>query len=310
LIYRYRTRDLFRLATGGTGELPKGDLPPDLAARLAETASTVAGQVLNMCIRALDYCPPVDLTFGEFLRALITADVDLVPDDPFGYRVAFVEAFRRRGIYPENVRTLSEDGLCWHRPEADTAFAPGEIAALLEPLFDDLGDVVYGLRNQKSRRGIWDATRLVRRKIHSVVRKHIMKCNALDRLTGLALTERPNPKGVRVRRDRPPVFQVHAFRESRRLRDDGRALNQAFITILQKETVEIDGEVHTVRCGSTLILDLDERQVRYVIRKGQRDKNRWKRMQSFLSGEHPASLAATYFGDATEPFAGLHRRDL
>ena len=34
--------------------------------------SKAAGHVLNMCIRALDYCPPVDLTFGEYLRALIT----------------------------------------------------------------------------------------------------------------------------------------------------------------------------------------------------------------------------------------------
>ena len=37
--------------------------------------------VLNMCIRALDYCPPVDMTFGDYLRALITADRDLVPAD-------------------------------------------------------------------------------------------------------------------------------------------------------------------------------------------------------------------------------------
>ena len=35
-----------------------------------------------MCIRALDYCPAVDITFGEYLRALITADLDAVPNDP------------------------------------------------------------------------------------------------------------------------------------------------------------------------------------------------------------------------------------
>ena len=46
-----------------------------------------------MCIRALDYCPPVDITFGEYLRAIITADCDLVEDDRLRYRVAFVEAF-------------------------------------------------------------------------------------------------------------------------------------------------------------------------------------------------------------------------
>ena len=63
-----------------------------------------------MCIRALDYCPPVDITFGEYLRALITADADLVPDDDRGYRVAMIGAgkigsalvqyrgFRQRGF--------------------------------------------------------------------------------------------------------------------------------------------------------------------------------------------------------------------
>ena len=50
-----------------------------------------------MCIRALDYCPAVDITFGEYLRALITADIDLVPEDPLGYRVAFMEAFQKQG---------------------------------------------------------------------------------------------------------------------------------------------------------------------------------------------------------------------
>ena len=70
----------------------------------------------RMCIRALDYCPPIDITFGDYLRALITADRDLVPDDPRNYRVAFVAAFRDRGIYPSGVRNLSPDNLVWESP--------------------------------------------------------------------------------------------------------------------------------------------------------------------------------------------------
>ncbi len=42
---------------------------------------------------------------------MITADNDLVPDDKWGYRIAIVEAFRRRGIYSRDVRTLSPDAL-------------------------------------------------------------------------------------------------------------------------------------------------------------------------------------------------------
>src|SRR5262249_39455351 len=118
-IYKARSADLIRLATAGTGILPKGDIPHDLVNRLADEASKTAGHILNICIRALDFCPPVDLTFGEYLRALITADRDLVPNDPWGYRVAFIQAFRRRGIYPRGVRSLSVESLCWDAPEVE-----------------------------------------------------------------------------------------------------------------------------------------------------------------------------------------------
>ncbi len=92
---------------------------PDLVNRLAAEAAKAAQHVLTMCIRALDYCPPVDITFGEYLRAIITADTDCVPDDDLHYRVAFIEAFRRRGIYPRDLRTLSPDSLLWRTPESD-----------------------------------------------------------------------------------------------------------------------------------------------------------------------------------------------
>src|SRR5439155_14006671 len=44
-------------------------------------------------------------------------DYDLVHDDDLLYRVAFIEAFRKWGIYPRDVRTLSEESLRWHSPE-------------------------------------------------------------------------------------------------------------------------------------------------------------------------------------------------
>lgn len=114
-IYSSRVEDLRRIATGGTGILPKGDIHPDLANRFADEAIKTAQRVLTICIRALDYLPPVDITFGDYLRALITADAELVPDDPQRYRVAFIEAFRKRGIFPDDVRALGEDTLRWRR---------------------------------------------------------------------------------------------------------------------------------------------------------------------------------------------------
>jgi hypothetical protein len=113
-MYENRVADLRRIATGGTGVLPDGDIHPDLAGRFAEEAVRLAQRVLNMCIRAIDYLPPVDVTFGDFLRALVTADADFFPEDPRRYRLAFIEAFRDRGIYPLDIRALAEDALRWN----------------------------------------------------------------------------------------------------------------------------------------------------------------------------------------------------
>lgn len=308
-IYQCRTRDLLRLASGGTGVLQQGELHPDLVQRLAREAAKAAGHVLNICIRALDYCPPVDLTFGEYLRALITADMDLMPEDELGYRVAFIEAFRRRGIYPLDVRTLSEDSLRWARPGEDPTLEPDQMEAVLKGFIENirLRAHVDKLRYKKSRREIRDETRNIRAELHDEILNEVEKAEILQRLTGLALTDIEMPEGIRVNRQGLPTFAVSALREARREREDGRALNQVFITILQKQTVEHQDQTHTIRSGSTLVLDLNEARVTYVIRKGLRDKHRLLRTIAFKEDQtSTASLSATYFGESREPFATLH----
>jgi hypothetical protein len=44
---------------------------------------------------------------------VITADAALYPEDERRFRVAFVQAFRRRGIVPAGVRSVSEENLLW-----------------------------------------------------------------------------------------------------------------------------------------------------------------------------------------------------
>lgn len=116
-IYVRRTQDLMRIARAGGIQTSANGLHPDLANRLAQEATKTAEHFLNICVRALDYCPPVDIRFGDFLRAMITADRDLVHDDEHGYRAALIDAFRSRGIVPENVSSYSEESLLWCPPE-------------------------------------------------------------------------------------------------------------------------------------------------------------------------------------------------
>ena len=117
VVFRRKTARFLRLASDGSGVLRAGALSPDLADVLAEKISALASQFQALIIRAIDYCPPVDIRFGEFLRAMITADIDLVPDDQWGYREALVDAFLRRRIVPRGVPNLSEQSLLWRPPQ-------------------------------------------------------------------------------------------------------------------------------------------------------------------------------------------------
>jgi hypothetical protein len=112
-VYINRTRDLIRIAYPDGRAIVPNFLHADLANRLAEDAAKTANKIQTMCLRALDYCPPVDITFGDYLRAIITADREAVSDDSFGWRAAIINAFRARGIRPEGVISYSEDALSW-----------------------------------------------------------------------------------------------------------------------------------------------------------------------------------------------------
>jgi hypothetical protein len=110
--YVRETTDLFRIYRSGGGGT--SDVLPDALTRLlAQKASGCADLFFKVCVRALDYCPPVDITFGDFLRAVITSDFDLHPDDSIGLRDAFMQAFRVRGIVPEGSAFFSDVAIAW-----------------------------------------------------------------------------------------------------------------------------------------------------------------------------------------------------
>lgn len=72
----------------------------------------LASHLLTMAIRALDYCPPTDIDFGQFLAALLTADRELVPDDQRNYRGRLKAIFMSYGI--QTPSDCDAQG-CWPR---------------------------------------------------------------------------------------------------------------------------------------------------------------------------------------------------
>jgi hypothetical protein len=293
-IYKSRVADLLRVATGGTGVLPNGSLLPDLVNRLSNEAAKSAGHVLTMCIRALDYCPPVDLTFGDYLRALITADYELVSDDDRGYRVAMVEAFRRRGIYPTDVRTLSVDALLW-QPGFDTGSGK-----TVKPFVDQVRKFAEECRYTKSRRDLFEKTTKTRSVLKAWILSQLERAPEIAQQLGLVLDA-----------DSPDI-EIPSLRLSERVGPDGNLRPAVIIEVTQKRKVILDESTHStadMRGGATLVVDLAEPVLRYCIRKDILSRHRLERLRVFLQDQRQNQLRATYFGSSAvkEPFAVLHR---
>ncbi|HEX6304684.1 MAG TPA: hypothetical protein VFZ76_10880 [Anaerolineales bacterium] len=315
-IYKTRIADLFRIATSGTGILPEGAIHPDLVNRLSQEAAKSAQHVLSMCIRALDYCPPFDLTFGDYLRALITADSDLIPNDDRGYRVAFIEAFRRRGIYPQDVRTLSLESLRWPGAQMRGDWS-GVDALAFAPLALSIRDFVEGTRLLKDRREIFTKTESIKSTLFKIINEGFRDLPWFEDQTGLVLGSDHKISGLETDQNGNPVFQVHAVRPAQRVGPNGNLLNQVIISLVQHRHVPLresipQGQKVLFRGGGTLILDLDEGSLRYRIVKPIDDEQRLNRQRTYLRDQSGRSLRATYFGsqitgEHLEPFAILHR---
>jgi hypothetical protein len=300
-IYNARVADLLRIATGGTGVLPGGAIHPDLVKRLADEAAKSAGHVLNMCIRALDYLPPVDVTFFEYLRALITADFDLVSDDRHNYRVAFVEAFRRRGIYPLNLgvptpdtlRTLSVDTLRWKGLDSSN-FTPREWAAIEK----QYGVIVEGLKEYANACFYLDD----RENLFKVTRKHRA---ALHRQLAAAFQAVP-VFAKELGLDDSLGFEVHELRRAMRVSPDGKYIPQLVVALTQSRKAGGNGTpAHLFRGGSTLVVDLSVPEVKYRIVKNINNEGRQQRTATFVRETAADPLRALFFA-SDEPFAALH----
>ena len=287
-IYRSRVADLFRIATKGTGVLLAGKLHPDLIRRLAAEAANSAQGVLEICIRALDYCPPVDITFGDYLRAIVTADFEIDPIDPFNHRVAFVEAFRRHGILPDDVHAFSLEGLLLKHVEEKI------VLDLICTWTDEIE--------------LWSLTR-DRKSLFNVIAD---KCAALqDFLKHPAIKKK---LGFIADHE----IEVQALRPSKRIDWQSKPHSQWIIEITQQIPEFLEGEKakakaakpdYFFRGGATLLVDAETGQIRYCIRKRLDDQRRREKQRRYMTEIANCSLSATYFRGIheQEPFAALYR---
>jgi hypothetical protein len=301
-----RTDDLISLATGGTGVLPQGSLQPGLVQRLAAETSKAAAQILTMCIRALDYCPAVDITFGEYLRALITADVDADPVDRFGHRVAFMESFRNWKLLPRDVRTVSEETLAWNTLDDPR---PAYVARLC-------ADIDFGWNNQNIRRSdVFALNEKNRWRFWNRLRSEFKKDPTLLKQFGLLPNiSRFDQSGNVLKAARPgeTTFDVLNVRPTWRVAPDGSLRTEIVVVIHQRQALPInpakpENGWFWFRGGATVHLDprAGQEEIRYSIIKNSGSATRQRRQRE--TAATAGSYRSLYFGAASEPFALLHQ---
>lgn len=263
VVYERKTANLRRLASGGTGRLPEGDLPDLLVDALAKKAAELAEEFLAMLIRAVDYLPPVDVRLGEYLRAIITADSDLVQDDPWGYREALIDAFRKREIYPRDVASLNEDSLLWRPPLTD---------------LDPIGALSFGEIWFKGDPG---TPVTVGEQIAQACELGEYVTRSPERMEEFGLITTGD---ARLEGDEVSLPTIESVRTLRRPGPDGRVVFDTVAEILQVRQVKPRGGRPglVIHGGSTVILDSSGR-VRSLILKKVVGEGRVERRLEFLA---------------------------
>jgi hypothetical protein len=289
-IYRSRIKDLITIANQGNRDHQDGPMHPALINRLAKEASKSAKHVLHMCIRALDYCPPIDLNFGDFLRAIISADIDLLKEDSRDYRLAFIEAFRRRGIYPNNVKTLSIESLKYpnlkitqeYNKESDdkeeillTSSIESKIDSATKDVFHSLIDLLKEFASElhyttdrqeiftRTKDYISDYTDENNKRfkgLHTRLRESFADSEMFSELTGLGFMDELKDLGVKSGSGGFPSFQIESMRKITRVGPDGNQINQVIFSMLQYLGYKIDPDTEeeiTFKVDKDKVLDDD-----------------------------------------------------
>ena len=311
-MYKSRVVDLLRIATQGTGVLPQGELNADLVNRLADEAAKTSKHVLQMCIRALDYCPPVDVTFGDYLRAIITADRDLFLEDEHNYRTAVMQSFSVYGIKPGSIRNVSLQGL------------------MLQPGNPDLGeavpaDVELDLDNEVDRKLSYERMRRNAAKVHKWLSRP--ESAGLLEAAGIVTGQSGSvPYTVSQAKGRPR-FEVHSVRTALRRGNKTNLVPDLVVEITQRRTGYFDTEEQnaadkskadprgsgdfTFRRGCTLVVNFRTRKVRWTARtaKDVCDAAALDALRQFLmdNAMPDAFHSPVAPGRVKAPFAALHR---
>ena len=263
-VVKRKSDRLFRIAGIDPQATERPPLSEALVKALAQEASDVATQFLNICIRAIDYCPPADMELGEYLRALITADSDMETRDKWGFREALMRSFRRRSIFPDHVRFMTEDAVRWQSLDS--------LAPSLQ-----IPDLAFRKLQFDGEPGRPADAKELKRQAHA-----LGKFVTDPKQAGVFQLIAPGgklPDGVK----QASPAMVQSVRVSRRAAPDGRILFDLIGEVTQSCTVQQAGKLFDMNGGCTVVID-PEGRVRYAIYKRFNSEARRARQHAAMQG--------------------------
>lgn len=285
--------------------------------------------------------PPVDITFGDFLRGVITADLDYAPEDKEHFRIVFIESFREWGIHPRGVSSMGVDALAWPTGQeliddliAEGSFE-GEPGELLEKLGEFVVKAVQKWNLDSDRLAVWQDFNEVRRELWDWIRMGDHVGRNYARLFGLVIDDFQALPTV-ARGQYGPAVEIHAVRPTIRRTISGGTSVDLVIEITQRRDGYFDQDEQAAmdastgqrrsgtpdfnyRAGATILVDPSTSQVRRVIHTAGTiaDNDALDRARRFrlggdgsgnaFDGGRAINLRDRDPADRHEPFALLHQ---
>ncbi|HEX2777904.1 MAG TPA: hypothetical protein VHM30_00280, partial [Gemmatimonadaceae bacterium] len=216
----------------------------------------------------VDYLPPVDATFGDWLRAAVTADRELVPDDRWRYREALVTACERRGIAPHHAGVADTEALAWPSPARATPPLRGLDFAMAQ----FAGDPAHAPDAEELERQATVLGRLV---------AHPQWCE----LFGLADPSRADHR-LRLQGDEVSLPCVESVRVARRVGPAYRVVFEVVAEVTQRRVLGAGerGPALEVTGGATIIAG-PTGELRWIIARSLLDDERLARLREWAAGE-------------------------
>jgi hypothetical protein len=147
-----------------------------------------------------------------------------------------------------------------------------------------------------SRKNLFTLTREARRKLHGELTQTFKEDPEFARDLGLDASL--------------DSFEVHGLHRASRTSQDGRPVPQLIVALTQSRMVPppdgTGGAGFIMRGGSTLVVDLAARRVKYRIFKNVNSAAREARTAAFAAANAADPLRQLMFGNHDEPFAALH----